>query len=194
MQFAIGREISSGVGDGLPPPLSTKGWLIITEVYISFPDIQNEIMKYARRTVRRDKCVFSILILTLLHLTRAGWWTRGILIPVNTSRAGPCIPAVLSILSIVNQVEAAVFLFSTPVMTLDWAELSANWTDLSRGSARHSLALASVRRNLYYLWRLGSQVGARFGILKARVHSTRAANKGSRKFYNHRESPYYGAG
>ena len=35
-------------------------------------------------------------------------------------------PAVLSILSIVNQVEAAVFLFSTPVMTLDWAELSAN--------------------------------------------------------------------
>ena len=87
MQFAIGREISSGVGDGLPPPLSTKGWLIITEVYISFPDIQNEIMKYARRTVRRDKCVFSILILTLLHLTRAGWWTRGILIPVNTSRA-----------------------------------------------------------------------------------------------------------
>ena len=72
MQCAIGREISSGVGDGLPPPLSTKGWLIITEVYISFPDIQNEIMKYARRTVRRDKCVFSILILTLLHLTRAG--------------------------------------------------------------------------------------------------------------------------
>ena len=73
MQFAIGREISSGVGDGLPPPLSTKGWLIITEVYISFPDIQNEIMKYARRTVRHsDKCVFSILILTLLHLTRAG--------------------------------------------------------------------------------------------------------------------------
>ena len=39
------------------------------------------------------------------------------------SRPGP---AVLSILSIVNQVEAAVFLFSTPVMTLDWAELSAN--------------------------------------------------------------------
>ena len=113
-----------GCEDGLPSTLSTKGWLIITEVYISFPDIQNEIMKYAVRTVWRDKCVFSIVILTLLQLTRAGWCTRGILIPVNTwSRP---VSAVLSILSIVNQVEAAVFLFSPPVMTLDWAELSAN--------------------------------------------------------------------
>ena len=62
----------------------------------------------------------------LITLDPRWLWPRGILIPVNTSRAGPCIPAVLSILSIVNQVEAAVFLFSTPVMTLDWAELSAN--------------------------------------------------------------------
>ena len=82
-----------GCEDGLPSTLSTKGWLIITEVYISFPDIQNEIMKYAVRTVRRDKCVFSIVILTLLQLTRAGWCTRGILIPVNTwSRPGLCCP------------------------------------------------------------------------------------------------------